>query len=351
MILERLAPEQYDTIDGIPEPAENVRLVGHRQPSRMLAAAYRTGKLPHGLLLAGPQGIGKATLAFHLAHHLLKHPEAEKAPDELVVPDPATSLFRQIATGAHPSVLHLTRPMNEKTRSFKSVLTVDEIRRVNRFLSLTSHDGSYRVVIVDPADDMNTNAANALLKNLEEPPSRTLFILITHSIGRLLPTLRSRCQTMLLQPLGAEELLSVLSEFDLGLPDEQTTRAAVIGRAAGSPREAILLTQYGGLEISEAVDRLVGSEKIDAAQAHRLADAVAARDQTIQFEIFNRHVIDVLTDAASRAARGGDLHVANRLSECWERTLKTIEDAETYNLDKKQHVIGMIHALHAAMRR
>ena len=164
----------------------------------MLAAAYRSGKLSHALLLAGPQGIGKATLAFHLARHLLRHPSPETAPDELEGPDTASSLFRQIATGAHPSVLHLTRPMNEKTKSFKTVVTVDEVRRINRFLSLTSHDGSYRVVIVDPADDMNTNAANALLKNLEEPPSRTLFILITHSIGRLLPTIRSRCQTILL---------------------------------------------------------------------------------------------------------------------------------------------------------
>ncbi len=165
MIFERLAPEQYDTIEGIPEPAENARLIGHKEASNMLAAAYRSGKLSHALLLAGPQGIGKATLAFHLARHLLRHPSPETAPDELEGPDTASSLFRQIATGAHPSVLHLTRPMNEKTKSFKTVVTVDEVRRINRFLSLTSHDGSYRVVIVDPADDMNTNAANALLKN------------------------------------------------------------------------------------------------------------------------------------------------------------------------------------------
>ncbi len=188
------------------------------------------------------------------------------------------------------------------------------------------------------------------LRILEEPPSRTLFILITHSIGRLLPTIRSRCQTILLQPLNAEELLSVLAGFDSGLPDEQTAKTTVVERAVGSPRDAILLTQYGGLEISETIDRLVGGQTIDVAQAHRLADAVAARDQTVQLGIFNRHVIDVLTDAASQAARAGDLFKANRLSESCERMLKTIEEAETYNLDKKQHVIGVLHALHAAMR-
>jgi DNA polymerase-3 subunit delta' len=350
MMFERLAPEQFDTIEGIPEPAENPRLIGHEQAAKMLAGAYRVGKLPHALLLAGPQGIGKATLAFHLARHLLAHPAAESAPGELAQIDPASPLFRQVATGAHPSVLHLTRPMNDKTKSFKTVVTVDEIRRVSRFLSLTSHDGAYRVVIVDPADDMNTNAANALLKNLEEPPSRTAFILITHSIGRLLPTIRSRCQTILLQPLPAEKLLSVLAGFDSGLPDDQAAGAAIVERAAGSPRDAILLTQYGGLEISEAIDKLVTGKTIDIAQAHRLGDAVAARDQAIQFGIFNRHALDVVADAASHAARAGDLAKANRLSECWQSTLQTIDEAETYNLDKKQHVLGVIHALHAAMR-
>lgn len=350
MMFERLAPEQFDTIEGIPEPAENPRLIGHAQAARMLAGAYKAGKLPHALLFAGPQGIGKATLAFHLAHHLLKHPSAANAPEEFATPDPASSMSRQIATGAHPSVLHLTRPVNDKTKSFKSVVTVDEIRKVSKFLSMTSHDGSYRVVIVDPADDMNVNAANALLKNLEEPPSRTVFILITHSIGRLLPTIRSRCQTILLQPLSAGDLLGVLQGFDTGLPDTEAEREAIAARAGGSPRNAILLTQYGGLEISEAIDRLATAESMDVAKAHRLADAVAARDQTIQFSLFNRHVLDIVTDAASRAARAGDMPKASRLSEFWQNVLNTIDDAETYNLDKKQHVLGVIHALNAVMR-
>lgn len=349
-MFERIAPEQYDTLPGIPEPAENPRLFGHEQPVKMLAAAYRAGKLPHALLLAGPQGIGKATLAFHLAHHLLKHPSFADAPEELAVPDAASSLFRQVAMGAHPSVLHLTRPVNEKTKGFKTVVTVDEIRRVSRFLSMTSHDGSYRVVIVDPADDMNTNAANALLKNLEEPPSRTLFVLVTHSIGRLLPTIRSRCQTIFLQPLGAGDLASVLDGFDAGLPEGAAEREMIAGRAAGSPRNAILLTQYGGLEISDVIDRLVGGKAVDVAETHRLAEAVSSRDSAIQFSIFNRHVLDIVADAASAAAYGGDMERANRLSELWQETLKTIGEAETYNLDKKQHVLGVVHALHAVMR-
>lgn len=316
----------------------------------MLAAAYRAGKLPHALIFSGPVGIGKATLAFHLAHHLLKHPAYELAPQNLAIPDPASSLFRQIATAAHPGVLHLTRPLNDKTKSFKSVVTVDEIRKVSRFLSLTSHDGSYRVVIVDPADDMNANAANALLKNLEEPPARTLFILIVHAPGSLLPTIRSRCQVVRLMPLDADELIAVLETAEPPPPEDPDARAALVDRAGGSARNAILLTQYGGLEIAQTLDALVMAGKSDVAGAYRLAEAVAGRDQAIQFEIFNRRALDLLSDAASDAALTGDLARAKTLSDTWHEALDAISEADTYNLDKKQHALTMIDRLKSAMR-
>lgn len=350
MIFERIAPEQHDTLDGVPEPSETLRLVGHEQAAAMLAAAYRSGKLPHALIFAGPVGIGKATLAFHLAHHLLKHPAFDQAPDVFAVPDPASSLFRQIATGAHPGVLHLTRPLNDKTKSFKTVVTVDEIRKVNRFLSLTSHDGSYRVVIVDPADDMNTNAANALLKNLEEPPSRTLFILIVHAPGSLLPTIRSRCQMVRLTPLDAGSLMSVLETVEPPPPSDPAARAALAERAGGSARNAILLTQYGGLEIAGTLDALVTSDKSDIAGAYRLAEAVAGRDQAIQFDIFNRRALDLLSTGASEAALAGDLARAKTLSDTWHEALNAISETDTYNLDKKQHALTMIDRLNSAMR-
>ncbi|ESX14689.1 MULTISPECIES: DNA polymerase III subunit delta' [unclassified Mesorhizobium] len=350
MIFERIAPEQHDTLDGVPEPSETLRLVGHEQAAAMLAAAYRSGKLPHAVIFAGPIGIGKATLAFHLAHHLLKHPAFDQAPDVFAVPDPASSLFRQIATGAHPGVLHLTRPLNDKTKSFKTVVTVDEIRKVNRFLSLTSHDGSYRVVIVDPADDMNTNAANALLKNLEEPPSRTLFILIVHAPGSLLPTIRSRCQMVRLTPLDAGSLMSVLETVEPPPPSDPAARAALAERAGGSARNAILLTQYGGLEIAGTLDALVTSGKSDIAGAYRLAEAVAGRDQAIQFDIFNRRALDLLSTGASEAALAGDLARAKTLSDTWHEALNAISETDTYNLDKKQHALTMIDRLNSAMR-
>jgi len=350
-MFKRIAPEQHDTLDEVPEPSENPHFVGHAGPAAMLAAAYRAGKLPHALLFAGPSGIGKATLAFHLAHHLLKHPDtAANAPPELARPDPASPLYRQIAVGAHPSVLHLTRPPNEKSTGFKTVITVDEIRKVNGFLSLTSHDGGYRIVIVDPADDMNANAANALLKNLEEPPRRTVFVLIAHSPGGLLPTIRSRCQLIRLAPLQPDQLLAALDAVGVPAPADPGAGEALAARAAGSVRTAILLTRYGGIDIAEATEKLALGKQLDAAVAHRLAEAVGGRDAAIPFGLFNAHALAMLAEAARAAALSGDIERAGRLSQCFEETRLAIDDAETYNLDRKQHALNMIVRLQDTFR-
>jgi DNA polymerase-3 subunit delta' len=350
MIFERLAPEQHDTLEGIAEPSENPVLTGHAEAAAAVAGAYKAGKLPHGLLLAGPRGIGKATLAFHVAHHLLAHPNAERAPQMLAVPDPTSALFRQIAMGAHPGILHLTRPFNDKTKKFATLLTVDEIRRVNRFLSMTSHDGSFRVVIVDSADDMNVNAANALLKNLEEPPSRTVFLLMTHSPGSLLPTIRSRCQMIRLQPLSDGEVEATLRRLGMPLPEDAAKRAELLRRARGSVRDAILLSEFGGLEIADTVDLLIAGKEVDFGQAHRLADAVAARDFEIRFDLMNAHMLEVVASAASRAATSGDSQRAENFARTFQDMHIAINDTETYNLDRKQHTLNMILRLHDTLR-
>jgi DNA polymerase-3 subunit delta' len=347
---ETLAPEQHDSLPDVPDPAENPVLVGHAETRRMLAGAYRSGKLPHALLLAGPVGIGKATLAFHLANHLLAHPDAASAPPDLSAPDPASPTFRQVASGAHPGVLHLTRPFNEKKKAFQTVLTVDEVRRVNHFLSMTSHDRGYRVVIIDPADDMNPSAANALLKNLEEPPSRTLFALIAHSPGRLLPTIRSRCQMVRLQPLDADTLAAALAAVGVKPPADDQARDDLAERAGGSVRQAILLTEHGGLEIAKALDDAVAAQKADWPASLRLAEVVAARDYESRFDLFNAHALDLLAQAAGAAASAGELARADRLAKAWQQARLAVDEAETYNLDRKQHALNMISSLTAALR-
>jgi DNA polymerase-3 subunit delta' len=349
-MFERLAAEQYDSIPGVPEPSENPMLVGHREEGALLAGAYRAGRLHHAILLTGPLGVGKATFAFRLAHHLLKYPKAAGASETLEDADVASSLFRQIAGGSHPSILHLTRPFDDKRKVFRTVITVEEIRRVNRFLSMTSHDGGYRIVIVDPADDMNTSAANALLKSLEEPPARTIFLLVSHSPGRLLPTIRSRCQAVRLKPLDSGSLQAVLRMLETDLPTGPAALAVLAERAEGSARTAILLTQFGGLEIGGTLERVLTAGRFDLMEANRLAEAVSGRDQTIQFGIFNRMALDAVAEAAGNAAEAGQAERAGRLSDLWSEANRRIVETGIYNLDRKQHAVGLLGRMHELMR-
>ena len=142
-------------LDGAIPPAENTRLFGHENALAFLAGAYRTGQLHHALLFEGPQGIGKATLAYRLTYHILTHPDPESAPAAVSDPDLNTPLLRQLASGASHNLLHLARPVDTKTGRIKSAITVDEVRRAGHFLSQTSGTGNWRIVIIDPADDMN----------------------------------------------------------------------------------------------------------------------------------------------------------------------------------------------------
>ena len=345
MNFERIAPEQYDSIPEVPEPVEHAELFGHVGEADELARAYRTGKFHHALILSGPRGIGKATFAFRLAHHLLANPRPAEAPSTLARPDTASTLFRLMAQGAHPSLLHLTRPAADRGAGFKSAVTVDEIRRVGRFLSMTSHDGGYRVVIVDAADDMNRNAANALLKSLEEPPPRTLFLLVVHSIGRMLPTIRSRCQLLKLKPLAGDDLLAALRAVSPGSEEVPDDLAA---KASGSVREALLMTQFGGLDIANAVDAVVSGGRFDVAAAYRIADAVGGRDSTVQFRLFNEHVAGIAAARAQAAGQSGDAELAARLADQWFGVRQRIVDTDTYSLDKRQHVVGLLGQLCAA---
>ncbi len=344
-MVDIVAPEQPDTLEGVPPPSQATSLYGHDDAQTALAAAYREGRLAHAYLLTGTRGIGKATLAFRLAHHLLSNPDASSAPDRIADPDPESPAFRQIAAGAHPSLLHLTRPPTDSGKGFKTVLTVDEIRRIGRLLSLKAHDGSYRVVIVDPADDMNANAANALLKSLEEPPSRTVFLLVSHAPGSLLPTIRSRCQVLRLAPLAEDDMRRALASLAGG----EGLEPALVAAARGSVRQALLLAEHGGMEIVRAVEGLAA--RPDAATAHKLADVVAARGgDRSHFDLFNEAALDLLADRAAEAARSGDAVAAARLADAWQATRNAVSEADAFNLDRKQHALNTIGRLNAAMR-
>lgn len=345
--MAEMAPRQHDSIDGVPEPAETPLLAGHEDAGRALASAFQAGRLHHAILLTGPAGVGKATFAFHLARHVLTGADSAPA-DRLLPADPQSQIFRSVAQGAHSGVLYLTRPANERTKGFKTVITVEEIRRVGRFLSLSAHDGGYRVVIVDPADDLNASAANALLKNLEEPPARTLFVLISHVPGRLLPTIRSRCQVVRLDTLSGDEVAEAMAGIGLTVPDKAEARDQLLQRAGGSVRNAILMTEYGGLEIASAIDKVLAARQFDLSLASKLADAVTGRDQAIQFELFNDHLLEALSSSAAQRT-GEGARISGRLAEAWSALGSDIAATDVYNLDKRHHVMTALRKAHDSL--
>jgi len=242
----------HDTLDGVPSPAASTRLIGHAGPVDEACAIIGAGH--HAILFEGDEGIGKATAAFHLANALVSGAMPSSAP--LPRPDPSSAVYRQIAQGGHPNLMHLTRPHNATGSGFRTVITIDEVRRVSHFLSMTPGEDAPRVVIIDPVGDMPRAAANALLKTLEEPPANTLFILIAHGTGRLLATIKSRCQRLRFSPLSDEEVTRVLNQV-APQASQAVDPDALAALAAGSPRRALMMALYGGVDLWNNLDALM----------------------------------------------------------------------------------------------
>ena len=250
------APPEADRLGEFPHPRETHALFGHRAAEATLAQAFAGGRLHHAWLLAGRAGIGKATLAYHMARHMLARPEErDPAAATLDVP-PGSAATRQVARLAHPGLLVLRRPYDLKSKRLLSVISVDEVRRLRGFLGLTGAEGGWRVVIVDSADELNANAANALLKSLEEPPPRALFLLVTSQPSGLLPTIRSRCRRLDLAPLDAESLQRA-AEAALeaaGLKRPPADAWPQLARLADGSVRAALQLATGGVDLNTAAD-------------------------------------------------------------------------------------------------
>jgi len=337
-----MSEDLHGVLDGAIPPARNPHLFGHQEAEAFLARSYRSGKGHHAVLIEGPEGIGKATLAFRFANHVLTYPDPQTAPDHLAEPDLASPVSRQIASGASHHLLHLARPVDEKTGKTRTAITVDEVRRAGHFFSQTSGTGNWRIVIIDPADDLNRNAANAILKILEEPPRQALFLVISHAPGKLLPTIRSRCQPLRLAPLGDTDLLSALSA--LGSPlDGGRTQETVLGMSNGSVSRALKLLNYGGTDIVTAFDDVVATDGPAARKAmHRLADVLSAKDSDVLFDFFLEHLGDHVMTRARAAAINGDIDAADRYARLSSEMTEKFTMAQAYNLDRKQTILSIL---------
>lgn len=339
--------EEAHVLDGAIAPARNTHLFGHQQAEAFLARSYRSGKGHHAILIEGPEGIGKATLAFRFANHVLSHPDPATAPDHLAPPDPKSTVSRQIASGASHNLLHLARPVDEKTGRTKTAITIDEVRRAGHFFSQTSGTGNWRIVIIDPADDLNRNAANAILKILEEPPKRAMFLVLSHAPGKLLPTIRSRCQPLRLSPLADADLLCSLEALRIPV-DGGKTQETVLAMSKGSVSQALKLLNYGGADIVTAFNEVLTADGPAARKAmHRLADVLSAKDSDVVFWFFLNHLGDHLMERARQTALSGDLPTADRLARVAGEITEKINVSQAYNLDRKQTILSILQAARA----
>jgi DNA polymerase-3 subunit delta' len=364
-------------------PRANPELLGHEAAENALRRLFETGRLPHALLLTGPRGIGKATLAFRLARFVLANGAGEGSPGGLFgrggpqerAPDqrglaisPESGTFRRVASGGHADLLTVERTYDPRRRRLRGEIVVEDTREIATFLRLTPAEGGWRVVVVDGADEMNRNAANALLKILEEPPRNVLLLLVAHAPGRLLPTIRSRCRRFPLAPLPAQLVGRLLARHRPDLPEPETQ--ALIALSGGSIGRALDLAASGGVELYEAVLALVSRDGgIDPAATHAFADRFARADAEEAYRAVEELVRQLLARFAAAAARespGGEpatsaweAPAVRRLgiraqaahwAELRDEIGRSFARTDALNLDRKQTILGAFFAIAGALR-
>jgi DNA polymerase-3 subunit delta' len=351
-----------------PPPRQTAVLFGHAAAEREFLDAYRSGRIPHAWLIGGERGIGKATLAYRMARFVLALPDPL---DRLVggatslALDPAHPAARRVAGNAHSDLLVLERTEGDSGK-LRTVITVDQVRRLISFFGSTAGEGGWRVCIVDSADELKfPEGSNALLKMLEEPPARALFLLVSHAPGRLLPTIRSRCRRLSLKPLAKDDVVRAATAV-LGGDADAGRIGPAAQAAAGSVARALVLAGGPRLELHRRVAAMLDAlPATDPAALHALGDRLDGGDRdglgvfldAVRDWLSRR--LDLVDKVHSRGRGGGNIpndvvrRAACRLArvaDVWDRLNRQARDVETYNLDRKPLVFAVFGLLAEAAR-
>lgn len=341
--------EDRDDDEALAPNQTNV-LFGHGDAEQTLLNAYRSARMPHAWLIGGQPGIGKATLAYRLARFVLAHPDPSAAAVQAAASldvgadNPVT---RRVAARAHGDLLVLERALNDQTGKLFTTIRVDDVRRTVGFFGATAAEGGWRIAIVDAIDDLQREGANALLKILEEPPPRTLLLLISHSPGRELPTIRSRCRRLLLRPLDGEDVARALAAATgRDAQDDELVQAATA--SDGSAGRALRFLDGKALALRQRVlDLIAQLPNPDPRALHALGDALSGTDpETLAtfMDLVNGWLSQQLRRQANDAAR------LNRAAEAWETVNRAARDVDAYNLERKPLVFSVFGELAKAAR-
>ncbi len=325
-------------------PRRRSDLKDHEAAEETLLRQWASGRMHHAWLFAGPRGIGKATLAYRLARFLLSFPDPRNAGERLSLFVPAESpVAHRIAARGHADLFTLERAFDAKAERLKTEIAVDDVRRVSAFFARTAGEGGWRICIVDAAEDLNTESANALLKILEEPPADSLFILVSHQAGRLLPTIRSRCLRLDLAPLSAADTLAVVEPLAEQSPEE-IERAVRLSQ--GSPGRALALLNSEGAKYFDLLRQIMSRPQgIDLASKISIADGFQGRDMAEDFNIFGELLLAFVADMARSAALKGE---GAALARAHEEIGHSLRLANALNLDRRQTILDALAVLGSA---
>lgn len=296
-------------------------MIGHQDATSAFLEAWQGGRLHHAWLLAGPQGMGKGAFAARVARFLVTHGKAGGGQAVTLDDVGDGAAARLVDAGNHPEILSLTRQPKDKSKDLARNITIDQVRQIIRRLHLSLSLGDWRVIIVDAVDDLENDGANALLKTLEEPPAQTLFLLVSHSPGRLLPTIRSRCRTLRFQPVGNDVMTTWLHELRpmLEMPEVRAIAAA----SGGVPGKAIALIDS---------DVAVMEKKLRAIAAtgdpgNRLREALAREVSGVANRTRLELVIDIVPGLLAELARERPVAEIGPILAQWDRVQRTVRDA------------------------
>lgn len=354
-------------------PRASMQLFGHESGERQFLEAFNSDRLHHAWLLTGPKGIGKATLAWRIAKFLAVQSDDagsglfgdDMKADTLDVPA-ENPVIQRVVGGGFGGIAVAERTENEKTGKLRNDIIIDDVRKLTNFYSQTSAEGGWRVAIVDAADEMNTNAANALLKLLEEPPAKSILILIAHSPGKLLPTIRSRCRTLKLKPLAENSVRAVLAAQYTALSPEDLTALARL--SSGAPGRAMEMASLDGVALyRQMATQLASLPRINVPQVHALAGQLAAPKADAEYRLFIAMFLswierlirqtasgiatnDIMAGESAEMARISALAKLDHWLDLWEKMGRLVARADAVNLDRKQVIVNMFSSLGSLSR-
>lgn len=345
-------------------PRENSIFVGHRKVVQELSLSWQSKRLHHAWLFAGPRGVGKATLAFRFARFLLEGSYEGLQNSFYLSPD--HPVYRRVASGGHSDIKVIDSSACDRSGQIKTNIVVDDIRAIKRVLTLTPGEGEWRIIVIDGAEEMNKSAGNALLKFLEEPPPQSIFILICHSPGRLLPTIVSRCRRLNFRPVSDKQLKDLIkSNIAPGLTNSEVEVLAHLSE--GSPGRAATLIECNGLEIYSRINGIISEfPHLDIKAVHALANECVKKDlgqvsfhtiselltwslskliREVASDELSKHGMSKENESWQGLMRRGNLE---SWANVWEELRRLFSDAEHSSLEPKAVIIKAFTTLQQA---